>query len=92
MNNNRHESSERPRGFACCPHCHELIDASSEVCHYCHTPVRPEDLAMAAELQRRLSEAKSHANDRSAFRFALRLLVITVVISLLYFLARMGSF
>jgi predicted amidophosphoribosyltransferase len=55
------------RGFARCPKCQQLIDASVEVCRFCGYTLDREELRKAAALQREVTESIAKANNRRAF-------------------------
>ena len=87
-NTERDSGIRTARGFARCPKCQELIDAASEVCRFCRSPVSTAELQQSAALQQKLIEAKSKANDRSSLIAAIKALVIAVLIYALWLSAR----
>ena len=67
------------RGFAPCPQCHQLIDSSSESCRFCGSSLDRTQLQQAAAVHRRMTEAKSRANNRRALIAGIIGLVATVL-------------
>jgi hypothetical protein len=54
------------RGFARCPKCRQIIDASVEVCRFCGSRLDPEELKKAAAVQKAVTETAAKANNRRA--------------------------
>jgi predicted amidophosphoribosyltransferase len=79
----------KAKGFARCPRCREVIDASSRACRFCKAELDPTELQAAAATYRSQIENKSRVNDRRALIAAIASLIGTVVMGALWLFRRM---
>jgi FlaA1/EpsC-like NDP-sugar epimerase len=68
------------RGFARCPQCQQLIDASVEVCRFCGSRLDPEELKKRAAVQKAFTETTAKANNRRALLAGIAGLIGTVLV------------
>ena len=68
------------RGFARCPKCNELIDASVDVCRFCGSSLDRAAIQKSAALQASITEAKAKANNRRALVAAAISLLGTILL------------
>jgi hypothetical protein len=77
------------KGFARCPHCRNLIDASSTACRFCKVPLDAAALQAAAAAYRQDTDTKSRNNDRRALLAGIASLIAGAALAALMFGRRM---